>query len=82
MARPPGPWAADLRGRVDRAAEGTAWGLVLVAALAVGREGLETALFLWAAARATGQTWQPLLGAALGILVAVGARAPCCTGAS
>lgn len=64
--------ASDLRGKVDGAAEGSGWALVLVAALAVGREGLETALFLWAATRATGETWQPLLGATLGILVAVG----------
>ncbi|GAA1870510.1 FTR1 family protein [Paeniglutamicibacter psychrophenolicus] len=64
--------ASDLRGKVDEAAEGSGWALVLVAALAVGREGLETALFLWAATRATGETWQPLLGATLGILVAVG----------
>ena len=38
--------------------------------LAVGREGLETALFLWAATQAaagTGSTTAPLLGAALGI---------------
>jgi len=47
--------------------------------LAVGREGLETALFLWAAtqagtreaAGAVTPTWEPLLGAALGILTAV-----------
>lgn len=63
--------ASDLRGKVDDAAGGTGWALVLVAALAVGREGLETALFLWAATRATGETWQPLLGATLGILVAI-----------
>lgn len=64
--------ASDLHGKVDKAADGSSWALVLVAALAVGREGLETALFLWAATRATGETWQPLLGATLGILVAVG----------
>jgi high-affinity iron transporter len=43
--------------------------------LAVGREGLETALFLWAAtqtaASGTGNTTNPLLGAALGLLLAV-----------
>jgi high-affinity iron transporter len=64
--------ASDLRGKVDDAAGGSGWALVLVAALAVGREGLETALFLWAATRATGETWQPLLGATLGILAAIG----------
>ncbi|MFF5791683.1 iron uptake transporter permease EfeU [Paeniglutamicibacter sp. NPDC012692] len=64
--------AADLRGKVDQAAEGSAWGLVMVGAFAVGREGLETAMFLWAATRATGETWQPLVGATLGIIVAIG----------
>jgi high-affinity iron transporter len=71
MARASRSLSADLRGKVDQVADGSAWGLVLVAALAVGREGLETALFIWAAARATGETWQPLLGAFLGILAAI-----------
>ncbi|MGP5689034.1 iron uptake transporter permease EfeU [Glutamicibacter ardleyensis] len=62
---------ADLKSQVDQVAEGSAIGLVLVGAFAVGREGLETALFIWAAARATGETWQPLLGAFLGILTAI-----------
>ncbi|WP_159610415.1 iron uptake transporter permease EfeU [Glutamicibacter sp. JC586] len=62
---------SDLKSQVDRVAEGSMVGLVLVGALSVGREGLETALFLWAAARATGETWQPLLGAFLGIITAV-----------
>lgn len=72
--------AGELRGRVDSAAE-SHWSLVLVAFLAVGREGLETALILWTATRtATGRdlpdsaatTAGPLLAAVLGILVAVG----------
>jgi high-affinity iron transporter len=71
MAKASRSLAADLRGKVDGVADGPAWGLVLVAALAVGREGLETALFIWAATRATGETWEPLLGALLGILAAV-----------
>ena len=37
---------------IDAAAEGSRWSLVVVAMLAVGREGLETALFLWAATQA------------------------------
>ena len=49
--------------------------MIVVAMLAVGREGLETALFLWAATQAassdSGSTAAPLLGAALGILTAV-----------
>ena len=71
--------SGELRGRIDDAADGGRWSLVLVAVLAVGREGLETALFLWAATRAgtreaagaTTPTWEPLLGAGLGILTAV-----------
>ncbi|HEX2550276.1 MAG TPA: FTR1 family protein, partial [Nocardioidaceae bacterium] len=45
--------------------------LVLVAMLAVGREGLETALFLWAATQAANSTTGPLVGAALGLGTAV-----------
>jgi len=71
--------AGELRGQIDRAAEAGRWSLVVVAALAVGREGLETALFLWAATQtATGANtvstvpaWQPLTGAVLGIATAV-----------
>jgi high-affinity iron transporter len=44
---------------------------VLVAVLAVGREGLETALFLWAATSAAAGTAAPLAGAGLGLLTAV-----------
>jgi high-affinity iron transporter len=71
--------AGELRGQIDKAAEAGRWSLVVVAALAVGREGLETALFLWAATQtATGAhtastvpAWQPLTGAVLGIATAV-----------
>ncbi len=67
--------SGQLRSKIDKAAEAKPWSLVIVAMLAVGREGLETALFLWAAteaaARGTGRTTSPLLGAALGIAVAV-----------
>ena len=71
--------AGELRGRVDAAAENR-WSLVVVAFLAVGREGLETALILWTATRtATGRdlpdaaptTAEPLLAAVLGIATAV-----------
>ncbi|MFM9920170.1 iron uptake transporter permease EfeU [Lacisediminihabitans sp. H27-G8] len=63
--------SGTLRSDIDRHLAGAGWGLVLVAFLAVGREGIETALFLWAAVQATGSTTFPLLGAALGILVAI-----------
>ena len=75
MARAARSLSGELRGQVDVAADGPWWGLVLVAVLAVGREGLETALFIWSAteavARDTDSTWQPLVGAALGIATAV-----------
>lgn len=65
--------SSTLRGSLDGATR--PWSLIVVALLAVGREGLETALFIWAAtnaaARDTGGSAAPLLGALLGILVAV-----------
>ena len=79
MARAARSMSGALRGQTDAAAEGSRWSLVIVAVLAVGREGLETALFLWAATQAGTRdvvglvtpTWEPLLGAFLGLLTAV-----------
>lgn len=73
MARAARGMGGALREAVDAAAGG--WSLVLVAMLAVGREGLETALFLWAATSAAtaedGGAAAPLVGAALGLGTAV-----------
>jgi high-affinity iron transporter len=66
--------AKSVKSTVESKAEvalASAGSLALVAALAVGREGLETALFVWAATRAVGSTSQPLVGAALGLGTAV-----------
>jgi high-affinity iron transporter len=75
MAKAARSLSGELRSQIDRAADASRWSLVIVALLAVGREGLETALFLWAAtqtaAQGSGSTAGPLLGAALGLLVAV-----------
>jgi len=79
MARAARGLGSELRGAIDKAAEGSRWSLVVVATLAVGREGLETALFLWAATKAGTRetvgsitpTWEPLLGAVLGLATAV-----------
>jgi high-affinity iron transporter len=65
--------SGELRGKIDSAADGGRASLVVVAFLAVGREGLETALFLWSAAQATGDSESAgLVGGVLGIATAVG----------
>lgn len=75
MARHARGLSGELRGKIDVAAQAGRTSLVLVSFLAVGREGLETALFLWSATEAAtsagGSTAVPLLGALLGILTAV-----------
>ncbi|MBO0874355.1 MAG: FTR1 family protein [Pseudonocardia sp.] len=65
----------ELRAQVANAVRLSAAALAMTAFLAVGREGLETALFLWAAAQAAGQgagqAWAPAAGAGLGVALAV-----------
>ncbi|MFD4599466.1 iron uptake transporter permease EfeU [Streptomyces sp. NPDC058464] len=46
--------------------------LILTSFLAVGREGLETALFLWTTAKAAGESAGPLTGAGIGLVLAAG----------
>ncbi|MFF7355899.1 iron uptake transporter permease EfeU [Streptomyces filipinensis] len=46
--------------------------LILTSFLAVGREGLETALFLWTTAQAAGESAGPLTGAGIGLVLAAG----------
>ena len=71
MRRTAASLSAHLRGEVERAAAIGAGALTLTAFLSVGREGLETTLFLWTAAKASGQTAGPLAGAAIGIAAAI-----------
>jgi len=61
----------DLESKMDSALAAGTWSVTIMALLAVGREGLETTLFLWAGAQASGETWQPLVGALLGLAVAI-----------
>jgi high-affinity iron transporter len=71
MRRTAAGLSAHLRGEVERAVTIGAGALTVTAFLAVGREGLETTLFLWTAARASGATVAPLAGAGLGLAAAV-----------
>ncbi|MFD5227053.1 iron uptake transporter permease EfeU [Streptomyces qaidamensis] len=63
---------SELHGRLDAALAMGTGALVATAFLAVGREGLETALFVWASVHAASDgTPSPLVGVALGLLTAV-----------
>ena len=66
--------ARDLSGEIkEKVAAALAVGsgmLVLTSFLAVGREGLETALFIWTTAQTAGSSTGPLIGAAVGLVLA------------
>jgi high-affinity iron transporter len=63
--------AAELQGGLEKAIAMGSLAVVLMAALAVGREGLETAVFFFAAAQAAGETTGPLIGFLIGIAIAI-----------
>ncbi|HEY1572784.1 MAG TPA: iron uptake transporter permease EfeU [Pseudonocardiaceae bacterium] len=71
LRRTAGTLSGELSNRVDVARQVGVGALAATAFLAVGREGLETALFLWTAVHASGSTVAPLIGAAVGIAIAV-----------
>ncbi|MFE9094300.1 iron uptake transporter permease EfeU [Streptomyces sp. NPDC007264] len=63
---------SELHGKLDAALRMGTGALVATAFLAVGREGLETALFVWASVHAASDgTPRPLVGVALGLATAV-----------
>ncbi|MGV9451078.1 iron uptake transporter permease EfeU [Streptomyces sp. NPDC003635] len=63
---------AELHGKLDAALQMGTGALVATAFLAVGREGLETALFVWTSVRAAGDgSARPVVGAGLGLATAV-----------
>jgi high-affinity iron transporter len=64
--------AAELRGKMDDALKVGPLAVLLLSFLAVGREGLETAVFFYSAVQtAQSDTVQPLVGFAVGIASAV-----------
>jgi high-affinity iron transporter len=71
MARTARSLKHNLENRLDLALMGAGWGIIVLAFLSVGREGIETALFVWASVASSGESWIPALGALLGILAAI-----------
>ncbi|WP_103355580.1 iron uptake transporter permease EfeU [Amycolatopsis sp. CA-128772] len=64
--------AAELRGKMDDALDVGPAAVLLLSFLAVGREGLETAVFFYSTVQAAqSDTVQPLIGFAVGIAAAV-----------
>ena len=62
---------AELQGKLDAALLMGTLALAVTAFIAVAREGLETSLFLWAAAQSADNGATPIIGATLGIATAV-----------
>lgn len=63
---------ATLEGGIDRALTvGTAWALIAIGFVSVAREGVETTLLLWSMVQSFGDTPGALLGALLGLALAV-----------
>jgi high-affinity iron transporter len=61
----------ELHGKLDAALAMGAFALAATAFIAVAREGLETALFVWTAVEATGSSASPVVGAVLGLATSV-----------
>lgn len=72
MARHARGLSAELRAGVDKAVkQRSALALVILGIVSVGREGVETALFVWASVNAGANAVLGTLGAVIGILIAV-----------
>jgi high-affinity iron transporter len=70
MRRSARSFSGEIKEKVTAALGMGAGVLVVTSFLAVGREGLETALFLWTTAQAAGGSSGPLAGGAAGLLIA------------
>ncbi|MGN9838410.1 iron uptake transporter permease EfeU [Nonomuraea sp. H19] len=63
--------SGELRGKLSDALEVGSLAVVVMAFLAVAREGLETALLFFASAQSAATTAQPVIGITLGLITAV-----------
>ncbi|RVX47732.1 high-affinity iron transporter [Nonomuraea polychroma] len=63
--------SGELRGKLSEALQVGSFAVVVMAFLAVAREGLETALLFFAAAQGATTTVEPLIGITLGVLTSV-----------
>jgi len=61
----------DLQSRLDAAIAGAGMGIVVIGFVSVGREGVETALFIWASVNSGGSAVVGTLSALVGIVAAV-----------
>lgn len=61
----------DLHSRLDAAVAGSAVGIVILGFISVGREGIETALFIWASVNSGENAVIGSVGALLGILTSI-----------
>lgn len=71
MARNARHIKGHLHGELDRALKTSTVAVAMVAFLAVVREGLETAIFLWAGIRSSGEASTAVIGAIIGLVTAV-----------
>lgn len=71
MARNARDLRGNLHGKLDAAMTGAGLGIAFVGFLTVGREGVETALFVWASVLASGTALLSTIGAFMGIFAAV-----------
>lgn len=71
MARHARHLKGELQGQLTSALAGSAAAIVLLGIVSVGREGVETALFIWASITSSGQALLGSIGALLGIVASV-----------
>jgi len=71
MARHARHLKGELQGQLAGALAGSAAAIVVLGIVSVGREGVETALFIWASISSSGQALLGSIGALLGIVASV-----------